>query len=164
MDQGHIAILNWPDAASRANDIDALCSAANPVVRHAGGVLIEDLSLADNLMLEPALLDGALPRHLLPELLELFGNAGCAIDWRLWQTTFPAQADPLMQLQVITGRALMADPDLLLVEAMQWDDSLLQPCAFSKSFTRQYPWRTLAWASCDARRADTLRQTHGLPI
>lgn len=60
-------------------------------------------------------------------------------------------------MQAKIGRALMADPDVLVMDAAQWDDALLGAQVFSRSFARQYPWRTLVWATHDVTRADNLR-------
>ena len=60
-------------------------------------------------------------------------------------------------MQVRVGRALVADADVLLIDAAEWDDDLVSPSQFSCSFAAQYPWRVLAWATCDNTRAEGLR-------
>ena len=66
LDQGGILVAQWPDVQALAARVEALGNLESPVVRLAGGALIGDLSLQDNLMLEPALADGVLPAGLLP--------------------------------------------------------------------------------------------------
>jgi len=157
LDRGGILIAQWPDAEALAARVEALGNLQSPVVRLAGGALIGDLSLQDNLMLEPALADGVLPAGLLPEIDALFERTGCPIDWPGWATALPQQATPLAHLQVRVGRALVADADVLLLDASEWDDTLVSPAHFSRSFAAQYPWRVLAWATCDRTRAEGLR-------
>lgn len=158
LDRGGICLAHWPDAAALNTALAGLVSLALPVVRYAGGPLIHDLSLMDNLMLESALRDGLPPAHLLPEMEALFAAAGCRVERNLWALSLPEQASPLDLLQIRTGRALMADPDVLVVDAVEWDDALTAPEKFSQAFTRQYPWRTLVWASCSTERRDSLSQ------
>ncbi|MES2974647.1 MAG: hypothetical protein V4757_13615 [Pseudomonadota bacterium] len=157
LDRGGVAVIRWPDAASLASQVAALCDLAEPVVRVAGGALMADLSLQDNLMLEPALRDGVLPAHLLPEIDTLLAQAGCPVDWERWALALPQDATPLELAQVRIGRALMADPDLLLVDDAAWDHSLLPAAQLSRAFASRYPWRMLVWATHDAARADSLR-------
>ena len=140
-----------------ARQIADLCELASPVVRLAGGALISDLSLQDNVMLEPALFDGAVPAYLWPEMDSLFALAGCAVDWPGWAATLPADAPEAALMQVRIGRALVADPDLLLLDAAQWNDECIAPLAFSRAFASRYPWRMLVWVTADAARADALR-------
>ena len=137
--------------------IAALCDLASPVVRLAGGALISDLSLQDNLMLEPALQQGTVPAWLLPEIDTLFAQAGCAVDWPGWAGTLPADASEAAFMQVRAGRALVADPDVLLLDAAQWNNACIPPLAFSRAFSSRYPWRMLVWATADAARAACLR-------
>ena len=121
--------------------------------------LVADLSLYDNLMLEPALEDGSRPTSMLAGLHALFAQAGAPIEWDAMASTMPQDADALAVLQVRVGRAMIADPDVLLVDADQWDDALVAPDEFTRGFLRQYPWRTLVWASADANRAHWLRES-----
>ncbi|MBC7609198.1 MAG: hypothetical protein H7228_06405 [Polaromonas sp.] len=158
LDRGHVAIVTWPNAAALTRQVAALCELPTPVVRYAGGTLINDLSLQDNLMLEPALHDGVLPGQLLPEIGALFAAIDRPIRWSSWATTWPDAASLQALMQVRIGRALVADPDLLLIDATQWDDGLLQPACFSRCFIAQHPWRTLVWATHDAARANVLRE------
>lgn len=139
------------------SDIQALDARLDITVRFVGGSLIADLCLHDNLILESALDDGSLSRHLLPEIDILFGNAGCPVNWPVWTELFPDTAPRDAVLQVRVGRALMADPDVLIIDAAQWDESLLSSQQFSRSFTMQYPWRTLVWATHDKARASSLQ-------
>ncbi len=157
LDHGGVVLSMWPDRASMDTDILTLNQRQDITVRLFSGALIADLSLHDNLTLEAALYDGSLPRHLVPEIDSLFDNAGCPVDWPAWASLFPdtATAEAVMQAKV--GRALMADPDVLIIDAAEWDDSLLDVQRFSSSFTRQYPWRTLVWATHDMTRAGNLR-------
>lgn len=157
LDSGGVAVMQWPDAASLAAQVVALCDLAEPVVRAAGGALIADLSLQDNLMLEPALRDGLMPTHVLPEIDTLLARAGCPVDWTRWAMTLPQDATALEIAQVRIGRALVADPDLLIIDDAQWDHALLPAAPLSRSFATQYPWRTLVWATHDAARAGSLR-------
>lgn len=157
LDRGGVAVVTWADAASMQSRIAQLCDLAEPVVRLAGGALLADLSLQDNLMLEPALRDGVLPAHLLPEIDTLLADAGCPVDWPRWAATLPQDATPLELLQVRIGRALVADPDLLIVDCAQWDDALLPAAQLARSFASHYPWRMLVWATLDAAHADNLR-------
>lgn len=162
LDCGGVHISIWPDAAALQADVQALIDAVDPVVRYAGGALIADLCLQDNMMLEAALLDGVLPRKLLPEIDALFERAGYPVNWPAWALTFPSTASAIEAMQVRIGRALAADPDILLIDAAQWDDALLAPERFSRSFSIQYPWRTLVWAASSALRANTLAIPAGL--
>lgn len=157
LDHGGVLLASWPDEASMASSIQALDQRLDITVRLAGGTLVADLTLQDNLSLEAALYDGSLPRHLIPEIDSLFASAACPIDWPVWSSVFPdtATADAVMQAKV--GRAMMADPDVLVIDAAQWDDKVLEAQRFSRSFARQYPWRTLVWATHDPVRAATLR-------
>lgn len=157
LDHGGVQVATWPDTASMERQVADLCDLASPVVRVAGGALLNDLSLQDNLMLEPALHDGAVPAWLLPEINSLFAQAGCAIDWPGWAATFPEHATEAAVMQVRTGRALVADPDVLLLDAAQWNDDCIHPLAFSRSFASRYPWRTLVWVTADAARSAALR-------
>lgn len=177
LDHGGVQVASWPDAAAMDREIAALCELASPVVRLAGGALISDLSLQDNLMLEPALQDGCVPgsswgdmtanmgsnigrdiqRNMLPEIDILFAQAGCAVDWPGWAATLPADATETAVMQVRTGRALVADPDVLLVDASQWNGECIHPLAFSRSFANRYPWRVLLWITTDAAQASVLR-------
>ncbi len=152
LDRGGVAVIAWPDAGTLAAQAESLCGLQMPVVRLAGGALISDLSLQDNLMLEPALNDGVLPSHLLPEIDALFSQAGCPVDWPRWVAALPQDATALDLLQLRVGRALVADPDVLLIDAQQWDDTVLAPALFSRCFASQYPWRLLVWATHDAAR------------
>jgi hypothetical protein len=157
LDRGGVHVAAWPDSGSMARQIADLCDLASPVVRLAGGALISDLSLQDNLMLEPALQDGPVPDHLLPEIDSLFAQAGCAIDWPGWAATLPADASEGALTQVRIGRALVADPDLLLLDAAPWNDGWMTPLAFSRAFSGRYPWRMLVWVTADPARAAALR-------
>lgn len=157
LDRGGILVAQWSDAQDLAARVEALGNLESPVVRLAGGALIGDLSLQDNLMLEPALAGGVLPAGLLPEIDSLFARAGCPVDWPGWTTALPSQATPLAVMQVRVGRALVADADVLLIDAAEWDDAMVSPAQFSRSFAAQYPWRVLAWATCDKLRAESLR-------
>ncbi len=158
LDRGHVAVIEWPDAAALASQLTALCQLDSPVVRYAAGTLIDDLSLQENLMLESALHDGLLPMQLLPEIESLFELTDWPIIWSAWAGTWPQGATLQALMQVRVGRALMADPDLLLMDATHWDDELLHPLYFSQRFVTQYPWRTLVWATHDKARADALRE------
>lgn len=157
LDHGGVVVAVWADEESMLSDIRELDLRLGITVRLVSGALISDLCLQDNLTLEAALHDGSLPRHLLPEIDILFGNAGCPVNWPVWTSLFPdtAPTDAVMQARV--GRALMADPDVLVIDAAQWDDTLLGAERFSQSFIRQYPWRTLVWATNDMNRASRLR-------
>ena len=157
LDAGRVYVVTWPNAAAMAADIGVLCELASPTIRCAGGVLISDISLQDNLMAEPSLQESALPTHLVPEIESLFGLAGSPVASAAWRYTFPDQADPLAVMQLQVGRGLVADPDLFLVDATHWDDFVLPPARFSQSFVTQFPWRTLVWATHDSPRADRLR-------
>ncbi len=157
LDCGGVFVLTWPDTASLMQQVQTLCALETPVVRYAGGALIADLSLHDNLMLEAALSNGRLPLYLLPELDALFRNAGCAPERTLWAYTLGGQASAAELMQIRVGRALMPDPDLLLVDAAQWNDDLLAPLRFSQSFVAAYPWRTMVWACDQASRAEVLQ-------
>lgn len=157
LDRGGVFVLSWPGNFSLMRQVQTLCALQAPVVRYAGGALIADLSLQDNLMLEPALSNGQLPLHLLPEMDVLFKNAGCPLDRSLWARKLADQASASELMQIRVGRALMLDPDLLLVDAAQWNDDLLAPRRFSESFVAAYPWRTLVWACDRASRADVLQ-------
>jgi hypothetical protein len=157
LDRGGVQVALWPDSASLERQVTDLCDLASPVVRLAGGALLNDLSLQDNLMLEPALHDGAIPAWLLPEIDSLFAQAGCAVDWPGWAATFPGNATEAAFMQVRTGRALVADPDVLLLDAAQWNDDCIHPLAFSRSFASRYPWRMLVWVTADTARAAALR-------
>ncbi len=158
LDRGRVAVIDWPDAATLATQLAAVCQHQTPVVRYAAGTLIDDLSLQDNLMLEPSLYDGVLPIQLLPEIEALFEFTDCPVDGSAWAGTWPQAATRQALMQVRVGRALMADPDLLLIDASHWDDDLLHPLHFSQRFVTRYPWRTLVWATHDAVRADALRE------
>ncbi|MES2281784.1 MAG: hypothetical protein V4542_10270 [Pseudomonadota bacterium] len=157
LDHGGVVVAVWADEECMASGIQALDQRLDITVRLVSGTLIADLSLQDNLTLEAALYDGSLPRHLMPEIDSLFGDAGRPVDWPIWSSVFPdtAPAEALMQAKV--GRALMADPDVLIIDAAQWDDALMDAQRFSQSFARQYPWRTLVWATHDMNRAGSLR-------
>jgi hypothetical protein len=157
LDRGGILVAQWAGAAALEARVQALGQLASPVVRMAGGALIGDLSLRGNLMLEPALAGGVLPTGLLSEIDALFTRCGCAIDWLAWSAATSQQASPEAMMQVRTGRALVADADVLLIDAAQWDDAVLSPEQFSRSFAAQYPWRVLVWATCDPSRAEGLR-------
>lgn len=157
LDAGHVYIVSWPDAAAMAANISVLCNLASPTIRLAGGALVGDLSLHDNLMAEPLLQQDFAPTYLLPEIESLFGLADCHVSSAAWADTCPDQADVRTVMQVQVGRALVADPDVLLVDAARWDDFVLSPKRFSQSFVTQFPWRTLIWATHDPSRADRLR-------
>ena len=157
LDAGRVYVVSWPDAAAMAKNIGLLCNLASPTIRYAGGALINDLSLQDNLMAEPSLQEGLAPTHLIPEIETLFGLANCPVVSAAWPDTFPEQADACAMMQVQVGRALVADPDLLVINATHWDDFVLSPLRFSQSFVTQFPWRTLIWATHDTVRADSLR-------
>lgn len=157
LDRGHVAVVNWPDPAALASQLAALSQLEAPVVRYATGPLIDDLSLQDNLMLESSLHDGRPPMQLLPEIKAFFEFTDSPLDWAAWAGTWPQAATQQELMQVRVGRALMADPDLLLIDASHWDDDLLHPLYFSQRFVTRYPWRTLVWATHDVTRADALR-------
>lgn len=158
LDRGHVAVIDWPDAAALALQLAGLGHLKSPVVRYAAGTLIGDLSLQDNMMLEPSLHDGLWPMQLLPEIEALFASTDLPIDWSAWAGTWPQAATRQALMQVRVGRALMADPDLLVIDATHWDDDLLDPTYFSHRFVTQHPWRTLVWATHDSARADALRE------
>lgn len=157
LDSGGVLVAVWADEPSMASDIRALHQRLDISVRLVSGPLIADLCLEDNLTLEAALYDGSLPQDLITEIDILFGSAGCPVAWAAWGSVFPdtAMADAVMQARV--GRALMADPDVLIIDAAQWDDTLLDAKRFSQSFAKQYPWRTLVWATHETYRAVALR-------
>ena len=157
IDHGGVRVGVWSDRPSMVRDLMALIQRIDITIRWAGGALIADLSLQDNLMLEAALYDGNLPQNLVPEMDTLFANANCHVDWAIWNNTLAdtAPANAVMQAQV--GRALMADPDVVVLDAAQWDEALLDAHRFSRCFTQQYPWRTLVWATTDMGRANGLR-------
>lgn len=157
LDAGNVYVVSWPDAAEMAENIRILCNLASPTIRYAGGALIGDLSLQDNLMAEPSLQEGIAPTHLIPEIESLFGLANCPLASASWPDTFPDHADAYAVMQVQVGRALVADPDALMIDARHWDDFVLSPLRFSQSFITQFPWRTLIWATHDTVRADSLR-------
>lgn len=157
LDAGRVYVVCWPDTAVMAANIGRLCNLTSPTIRHSGGALIADLSLQDNLMAEPALQDGRLPTQLMPEIETLFRTADCPLASATWPGTFPEQADARSVMQVQVGRAMVADPDLLVMDATRWDDFVLSPLRFSQSFVTQFPWRTLIWATHDTGRADKLR-------
>ena len=157
LDHGGVLVAVWPDAESMVSDIETVGQRPDITIRLVGGALIADLNLYDNLTLEAALGDGSLPRHLIPEMDSLLTSAGCPVDWAAWESMFPdtATADAVMQAKV--GRALMADPDVLVIDAAEWDDALLSAQRFSHSYTQQYPWRGLVWATHDMNLAIALR-------
>jgi hypothetical protein len=159
LDGGGVLVATCPDAALLANELEAADPVGSLVIRYVGGALIGDLSLKDNLMLEASLLGGSLPEHMLPEIDTLFEHAGYPVDWPRLDLLFPESADGLSALQVRIGRALLADPDLLLVNAAEWDEELISCSHFSHSFKAQYPWRSLVWAAPDEAYAERLRES-----
>lgn len=150
LDEGGAHDIAWPDAASMAAQLAQRVMRREPVVRLAGGALIADLSLHDNLMLEPALRGAATPADLTAGLDALFDSAGCPARRASWRAVFPGQATELERLQARVGRAMMADPDVLVIDASGWDEPLLPRARFDRSFATQYPWRTLVWATVRA--------------
>lgn len=158
--------LRWPDTGALQTELLARVRQDAPVLRWAGGALIADLSLWDNLMLEPALVDpaagadahpapaGVLRAELLGDLqaeaLALWAAAGCPADSGTWPHTLPGEADARALLQVRVGRAWMADPDVLVIDADHWDDAVLPRERFSRSFAARHPWRVLVWAGVAA--------------
>jgi hypothetical protein len=156
LDRGGVLVAMWSDEASMASDIRTLSQRSDIIVRLVSGALIADLSLQENLTLEAALCDGSLRRHLLPEIDTLFANSGCPVDWPIWTSTFTDTATAIAMMQAKVGRAWMADPDVLIIDAAQWDDTLIDAQRFSRSFTQQNPWRTLVWATQDKHRASAL--------
>jgi hypothetical protein len=157
LDRGGVIVATWPDRRTRSQELARLAAREAPVVRLAGGALIGDLSVADNLMLEPALLDGSRPVHLLPEIDALFRDAGLPVDWAAGSGTPAGAATQAARLQARVARALVADPDVLVVDADDWDDALLPPAAFTAAFRTRFPWRALVWATADTGRAAGLR-------
>lgn len=157
LDHGGVLVAVWVDEAFMVSDIQALGHRTDITVRLVSGALIADLTLKENLTLEAALCDGSLPRHLIPEIDSLFDNAACPVDWPAWVSMFPDTATPDAMMHAKVGRALMADPDVLVIDAAQWNDALISFQRFSRSFALQYPWRTLVWATCDLNQASSLR-------
>lgn len=139
------------------SSIQGLGQRLDITIRLVSGALIADLSLQDNLTLEAALFDGSLPRHLIPEIDSLFDKAACPVDRSAWANVFPDTATPNEVMQAKVGRALMADPDVLVIDAKQWDETLLSAQRLSESFALQFPWRTLVWATHEVNRASSLR-------
>ena len=157
LDAGRVYVVSWQDAAAMTANMAILCNLASPTIRYAGGALIGDLSLQDNLMAEPSLQNGMAVIHLIPEIQTLFSLANCPVASADWPDTFPEKANACAVMQVQVGRAMVADPDLLVMDATRWDDFVLSPLRFSQSFVTQFPWRTLIWATHDTGRADKLR-------
>ena len=157
LDAGRVYVVSWQDAAAMTANMAILCKLASPTIRYAGGALIGDLSLQDNLMAEPSLQKGMAVIHLIPEIQTLFSLANCPVASADWPDTFPEKANACAVMQVQVGRAMVADPDLLVMDATRWDDFVLSPLRFSQSFVTQFPWRTLIWATHDTGRADKLR-------
>lgn len=157
LDSGQVLIQVWANKVELMRNLARLYR--SPVVtRYVGGTLFDDLSLKDNLALEAALLGQPVPADLMTELGELFARSGCPVDLSHMGRLMPERAGQLAQLQVKIGRAMLVDPDVLVVNAADWDDELLCMSAFSLGFTRQYPWRTLIWAVTDETSAATLRR------
>ena len=157
LDAGRVYVVSWQDAAAMTANMAILCNLASPTIRYAGGALIGDLSLQDNLMAEPSLQKGMAVIHPIPEIQTLFSLANCPVASADWPDTFPEKANACAVMQVQVGRAMVADPDLLVMDATRWDDFVLSPLRFSQSFVTQFPWRTLIWATHDTGRADKLR-------
>lgn len=153
LDAGGVHHVEWPDADALGQQLLDLAACREPVVRFAGGALIADLPLQDNLTLECALRPAVRPQGLMADLERLFASAGCSLQRRSWHSTYPRQASPREQMQVRVGRALMAAPDVLIVDAHAWDDALLPRESFSQAFAAQYPWRALVWARTPAGNA-----------
>ncbi len=163
LDRGGVHVTVWPDRPALHRQLAGLAALAAPVVRQAGGALIGDLSLADNLVLEPALADGSRPDPLLPEIDALFRRAGLPVDWPAWAATLAADAPASALLQARVGRALVADPDVLVIDAANWDGGLLAPETFSAAFVSTFPWRALVWATTNAAEARKLRARLAVP-
>ena len=85
LDEGGVHDIVWPDAAALLAQLAQLARRREPVVRFAGGALIADLSLHDNLMLEPALRGAATPTDLTAGLDALFDGAGCPAQRSAWR-------------------------------------------------------------------------------
>lgn len=158
LDRGGFHILAWPDEESLRREVLAACALASPVVRFAGGALLDDLTLRDNVYLEPALDGGELPDWLEGDLHALFEAAGAPLEAG-WGGIWPPDASPLDAVQVRVGRALAADPDILLVDAGEWDDAVLGADRFTGAFLARYPWRALGWVCHDTGRAHWLGET-----
>ena len=164
IDRGGVHFVGWPDADALAAEVAALARQDDPVVRWAGGALIADLCLLDNLVLEPTLRQTTRPADLLPGVEALFAGAGCPLRRSAWQRILPERASELELLQVRVGRALMADPDVLVMSADTWVETLLAQDRFSQSFCIQFPWRALVWASAQPHRsAAALRVRPAVP-
>ncbi len=135
--------------------IAGYCADDRQVCRFVGGSLIADLSLAENIQLEPALSCSAVPVWLWSELNALFHAANSPIPdgWVGW---LPAEATPVAQLQAQVGRALAADPDWFLIDAETWPDDVLSPERFTSAFQDRYPWRALTWHCASETRARDL--------
>lgn len=146
LDVGGVHQVEWPDAQALKQQLLELAARDAPVVRYAGGALIADLSLQANLTLECALRPALRPAGLIGDLERLFAGAGCPLQRGPWHAVFPQQAGGPDLLQVRVGRALMADPDVLIVDADAWDDALLTRERFSQAFVARHPWRALVWA------------------
>ena len=173
LDVGGVHQIAWPDIAALRHQMAHLARGALPVVRFAGGALIVDLSLHDNLMLEPmvhpALVPGGAAQPAgraarggrLASLERLFAEAGCPLQHASWRSRWAPAASPRELLQVRVGRAWMADLDVLVVDAEAWNDAVLPRQRFSRSFVALHPWRVLVWASAGpGQAADSPAQGH----
>jgi hypothetical protein len=158
LDRGGFHILSWTDETALRRETALACSQPSPVVRYAGGALIDDLTLRDNMYLEPALDGGQLPDWLDTEVHALFEAAGAPLEAQ-WGGIWPPDASALSLVQVRIGRALAADPDVLLVDAAEWDDEVLPADRFTEAFLSRNPWRVLAWVSHDTGRAHWLGES-----
>lgn len=113
--------------------------------RRVAGSLIRDLSLLENLCLEPLLGRRVPDASVIRDFEALFQRAGHPVTGQAWADTLPGQASAIEVLQVRVGCALMGDPDILEIELDSWDPALLPPEALSVAFRKQFPWRELRW-------------------
>jgi hypothetical protein len=156
---GGVFIIEWPGAKQLQNDVQDLCSLLRPVVRYAGGALVEDLPLWTNAVIESAIMFGTQPDWLPSALQNLFAQTDCPVDFQLWNDQDSEDAAVREQLQARVARALAATPDILLVDADDWPDEVLRPEQFTQAYTRSYPQCPLVWASARQERAHWLRES-----